>query len=31
MDRRLGIHVVKREAEVVFKSDPGRDFAGDDF
>jgi len=30
MNRRLGIHIVKRQAKVVFISDPGRDFAGDD-
>ena len=30
MDRGLGMNIVKRQAEVVFISDPDRDFAGDD-
>ena len=30
VDRRLRIHVVKGEASIILKSDPGRDFAGND-
>jgi hypothetical protein len=31
MNRGLGLNIVERHAAVVFKNDPGGNFAGDDF